>query len=96
MEFLIGRSLGNNILNLYGQEEIKEALDELKLDLANIEDQEPDPALGNGGLGRLAACFLDSLSTLGYPAYGCEFVINMECLSRRLKMGIRLRFQTSG
>ena len=71
MEFLTGRFLGNNIINLCAQKEIKEALDELGFDLNAIEDQERDPALGNGGLGRLAACFLDSLATLGYPAYGC-------------------------
>jgi starch phosphorylase len=71
MEFLMGRALGNNMLNLCVYDEFKQALDELGLDIVSIEDQEPDPALGNGGLGRLAACFLDSLSTLGYPAYGC-------------------------
>ncbi|MHB8128579.1 MAG: glycogen/starch/alpha-glucan phosphorylase [Mobilitalea sp.] len=71
MEFLMGRALGNIIINLSANKQIEEALDELGLDLNVIEDQEPDAALGNGGLGRLAACFLDSLSTLGYPAYGC-------------------------
>ena len=71
MEFLMGRALGNIIINLKGNKEIKEAVEELGLDLDVIEDQEPDAALGNGGLGRLAACFLDSLSTLGYSAYGC-------------------------
>ena len=71
MEFLMGRALGNIIINLKGNKAIKEALEELGLDLNVIEDQEPDAALGNGGLGRLAACFLDSLSTLGYAAYGC-------------------------
>jgi starch phosphorylase len=71
MEFLMGRALGNNLINLTYYKEVKEALDELGFDLNVIEDQEPDAALGNGGLGRLAACFLDSLSTLGYPAYGC-------------------------
>ena len=71
MEFLMGRALGNTIINIKGNEEIKAAIEELGLDLDLIEDQEPDAALGNGGLGRLAACFLDSLSTLGYPAYGC-------------------------
>ncbi len=71
MEFLMGRALGNNIINLQAYKEVKEALEELGLDLNVIEDQEPDPALGNGGLGRLAACFLDSLATLGYAAYGC-------------------------
>lgn len=71
MEFLTGRALGNIIINLTARKEIKEAIEELGLDLNTIEDQEPDAALGNGGLGRLAACFLDSLATLGYPAYGC-------------------------
>ena len=71
MEFLMGRQLGNNLINLGYYSEIKEALEEMGLDINFIEDQERDPALGNGGLGRLAACFLDSLSTLGYPAYGC-------------------------
>ena len=71
MEFLTGRALGNIIINLKGNQAIKDAIEELGMDLDVIEDQEPDPALGNGGLGRLAACFLDSLSTLGYPAYGC-------------------------
>ena len=71
MEFLTGRALGNIIINLAARKEIKEAIEELGLDLNLIEDQEPDAALGNGGLGRLAACFLDSLATLGYPAYGC-------------------------
>lgn len=71
MEFLMGRALGNIIINLKGNQKIKEAIEELGMNLDVIEDQEPDAALGNGGLGRLAACFLDSLSTLGYPAYGC-------------------------
>lgn len=70
MEFLMGRALGNIIINIGAKKEIKEALEEMGIDLNVIEDQEPDPALGNGGLGRLAACFLDSLATLGYPAYG--------------------------
>lgn len=71
MEFLMGRALGNNIINLQASEPVREALDELGFDLNLVEDQEPDAALGNGGLGRLAACFMDSLATLGYPAYGC-------------------------
>ena len=71
MEFLTGRALGNIIINLKGNQAIKEAVEELGMNQDVIEDQEPDAALGNGGLGRLAACFLDSLSTLGYPAYGC-------------------------
>ena len=71
MEFLMGRALGNNLINLTAYKEVKEALDELGFDINVIEDQEPDAALGNGGLGRLAACFMDSLATLGYQAYGC-------------------------
>ena len=71
MEFLVGRALGNNLINLTAYQQVKEALEEIGFDLNVIEDQEPDPALGNGGLGRLAACFLESLSTLGYAAYGC-------------------------
>ena len=68
MEFLMGRALGNNLINMTAYTEVKEALDELGINLNLIEDQEPDPALGNGGLGRLAACFLDSLASLGYAA----------------------------
>ena len=71
MEFLLGRALGNNLINMTAYKEVKEALEEMGIDLNVIEDQEPDPALGNGGLGRLAACFLDSLATLGYASYGC-------------------------
>ena len=71
MEFLMGRALGNNLINLTAYKEVSEALKEIGFDLNAIEDQEPDPALGNGGLGRLAACFMESLATLGYPAYGC-------------------------
>ena len=71
MEFLMGRALGNNLINMTAYTEVKEALDEMGIDLNAIEDEEPDPALGNGGLGRLAACFLDSLATLNYCAYGC-------------------------
>ena len=71
MEFLMGRALGNSMINLTAYQDAKEALEELGVDINKIEDQEPDAALGNGGLGRLAACFLDSLATLGYSAYGC-------------------------
>ncbi|MDE5939294.1 MAG: glycogen/starch/alpha-glucan phosphorylase [Lachnospiraceae bacterium] len=71
MEFLMGRALGNNIINLQAYKAFSKALEELGIDINVVEDQEPDAALGNGGLGRLAACFLDSLATLGYAAYGC-------------------------
>ena len=71
MEFLRGRALGNNLINLSVYKEVQEALEDLGLDINVIEEQEPDPALGNGGLGRLAACFMDSLASLGYAAYGC-------------------------
>ena len=71
MEFLMGRALGNNLINLCCYKEVAEVLNEMGLDINVIEDQEPDAALGNGGLGRLAACFIESLSTLNYPVYGC-------------------------
>ncbi len=90
MEFLMGRALGNNILNMRAEKVVKETLDELGFDLANIEDQEPDPALGNGGLGRLAACFLDSLSTLGYPAYGCGIRYKYGMFKQAIKDGYQV------
>ena len=90
MEFLTGRFLGNNIINLCEQEEIAEALKELGFDLNAIEDQERDPALGNGGLGRLAACFLDSLSTLGYPAYGCGIRYRYGLFRQQIKDGYQI------
>lgn len=90
MEFLMGRALGNIIINLSANEVIKEAIKELGLDLDSIEDQEPDPALGNGGLGRLAACFLDSLSTLGYPAYGCGIRYKYGMFKQKIKDGFQI------
>ena len=87
MEFLMGRALGNMIINLSSRNEIKEAIEELGLDLNVIEDQEPDAALGNGGLGRLAACFLDSLSTLGYPAYGCGIRYKYGMFQQKIENG---------
>ena len=90
MEFLMGRALGNIIINLSANKEIKEALTELGLDLNVIEDQEPDAALGNGGLGRLAACFLDSLSTLGYPAYGCGIRYKYGMFKQKIENGYQI------
>ena len=87
MEFLMGRALGNMIINLSSRDEIKEAIEELGLDLNVIEDQEPDAALGNGGLGRLAACFLDSLSTLNYPAYGCGIRYKYGMFQQKIENG---------
>ena len=89
MEFLMGRALGNNLLNLTAYDEVKEALEELDLDLNVIEDQEPDPALGNGGLGRLAACFLDSLATLNYCAYGCGIRYRYGMFKQQIKDGFQ-------
>ena len=90
MEFLMGRALGNNIINIMARDEIKEVLDEMGLDLNVIEDQEPDPALGNGGLGRLAACFLDSLATLGYPAYGCGIRYHYGMFKQKIENGFQV------
>ena len=90
MEFLMGRALGNNLLNLTAYGAVKEALEELGLDLNVIEDQEPDPALGNGGLGRLAACFLDSLATLNYCAYGCGIRYRYGMFKQEIKDGFQL------
>jgi starch phosphorylase len=89
MEFLMGRALGNMIINLSERDEIKEAIEELGLDLNVIEDQEPDAALGNGGLGRLAACFLDSLSTLNYPAYGCGIRYKYGMFQQKIENGFQ-------
>ena len=90
IEFLMGRALGNNIINLGAKKAVKEALEELGFDLNAIEDQEPDPALGNGGLGRLAACFLDSLATLGYPAYGCGIRYHYGMFKQKIKDGYQV------
>ncbi len=90
MEFLMGRALGNNLINLCEYREVKEALAELGLDLNVIEDQEPDAALGNGGLGRLAACFLDSLATLGYQAYGCGIRYRYGMFKQKIENGYQV------
>jgi len=90
MEFLMGRALGNNIISIMAQPEVKEVLEELGFDLNTIEDQEPDPALGNGGLGRLAACFLDSLATLGYPAYGCGIRYRYGMFKQKIEGGFQI------
>ena len=90
MEFLMGRALGNNLINLCAYGEVKEALDELGFDINCIEDQEPDPALGNGGLGRLAACFLDSLATLNYSAYGCGIRYHYGMFKQKIENGYQI------
>ena len=90
MEFLMGRALGNNMINLCAYDEIKEALDEMGIDLNVVEDQEPDAALGNGGLGRLAACFMDSLATLEYPAYGCGIRYKYGMFKQEIKDGYQV------
>ncbi|MSR93848.1 glycogen/starch/alpha-glucan phosphorylase [Clostridiaceae bacterium 68-1-5] len=90
MEFLMGRALGNNLINMTAYTEVKEALEEMGIDLNAIEDEEPDPALGNGGLGRLAACFLDSLATLGYAAYGCGIRYRYGMFKQKIKNGYQV------
>ncbi|GAA6490455.1 glycogen/starch/alpha-glucan phosphorylase [Candidatus Bariatricus faecipullorum] len=90
MEFLMGRALGNNLINLTAYKEVKEALEEMGLDMNYVEDQEPDAALGNGGLGRLAACFLDSLATLGYPAYGCGIRYHYGMFKQKIENGYQV------
>ena len=90
MEFLMGRALGNNLINLTSYKEVREALDEMGINLNVIEDQEPDAALGNGGLGRLAACFLDSLASLGYAAYGCGIRYKYGMFKQKIKDGYQV------
>ena len=90
MEFLLGRALGNNLINMTAYKEVKEALEEMGIDLNVIEDLEPDPALGNGGLGRLAACFLDSLATLGYASYGCGIRYRYGMFKQKIRDGYQV------
>ena len=90
MEFLMGRALGNNLINMTAYKAVKEALDEMGFDINMIEDEEPDAALGNGGLGRLAACFLDSLATLGYPAYGCGIRYKYGMFKQKIENGYQI------
>lgn len=90
MEFLMGRALGNNLINLKAYKQVKEALEEMGLNLDVIEDQEPDPALGNGGLGRLSACFMESLATLGYAAYGCGIRYRYGMFKQKIKDGFQV------
>lgn len=90
MEFLMGRALGNNLINMTAYKQVREALEEMSIDLNAIEDQEPDAALGNGGLGRLAACFLDSLATLNYPAYGCGIRYRYGMFKQKIENGYQV------
>ena len=90
MEFLMGRALGNNLINMTAYQDVKESLEEMGIDLNMIEDQEPDPALGNGGLGRLAACFLDSLASLGYAAYGCGIRYRYGMFKQKIENGYQV------
>ena len=90
MEFLVGRALGNSLINLTAYQQVKEALEELGLDINLVENEERDPALGNGGLGRLAACFLDSLATLGYPAYGCGIRYRYGMFRQKIENGYQV------
>ena len=90
MEFLMGRALGNNLINMTAYKDVKEALEEMNIDLNVIEDQEPDAALGNGGLGRLAACFLDSLATLGYASYGCGIRYRYGMFKQKIRDGYQV------
>ena len=90
MEFLMGRALGNNLINMTAYKDVKEALEEMNIDLNVIEDEEPDAALGNGGLGRLAACFMDSLATLNYPAYGCGIRYRYGMFKQKIKNGYQV------
>ena len=90
MEFLMGRALGNNLINMTAYTEVKEALEEMGMNLNLLEDEEPDPALGNGGLGRLAACFLDSLASLGYAAYGCGIRYRYGMFKQKIEDGYQV------
>ncbi len=90
MEFLMGRALGNNLINMTSYKEVAQALEELEIDINEVEDEEPDAALGNGGLGRLAACFLDSLATLGYPAYGCGIRYRYGMFKQEIRNGYQV------
>ena len=90
MEFLMGRALGNNMINLQAYKEAAKALEELGIDINVVEDQEPDAALGNGGLGRLAACFLDSLATLNYAAYGCGIRYRYGMFKQEIRNGYQV------
>lgn len=92
----MGRALGNMIINLKEDKVVREVLDEMGVNLDLLEDEEPDAALGNGGLGRLAACFLDSLSTLGYPAYGCGIRYKYGMFKQKIEMVSRLKHRMTG
>lgn len=89
-EFLMGRALGNNLMNLCIKEEVKKVLKELGLDYNLIENEEPDAGLGNGGLGRLAACFLDSLATLDLPGHGYGIRYEYGMFSQKIVDGYQI------
>ena len=95
-EFLIGKLLSNNLINLKIYDEVKELLAEEGKSLAELEELELEPSLGNGGLGRLAACFLDSIATLGLNGDGVGLNYHYVCLNRYLKIIFRERLQTHG
>ena len=91
-EFLMGRALSNNLINLGIKDEVKKVLDEMNINFNVIEDEEPDAGLGNGGLGRLAACFLDSLATLDYPGHGYGIRYEYGMFEQQIENGYQVEY----
>lgn len=91
-EFLMGRALSNNLINAQISDQVKEVLKDMNIDFDMIEDQEPDAGLGNGGLGRLAACFLDSLATLDYPGHGYGIRYRYGMFEQRIENGYQVEY----